>query len=439
MEICDRVIKNGQEYCRCRFTYEGKRYETYGKDEESALKKKIILQDKLKNGIAVKQNSKGKAITGDMKVSEWAEEWLKIYIQPRVREVGEDKQKGTMTQKSYKVHYDEVVHLHIVPAIGKTKLCKVTDAQLQKFVNTQAGTSEAHVKRIIQVLNGMFSQAVRSRLIVFNPADGLTLPRVTSSTRRSLTDYERKILLQVAETNKYGLWIKFLLATGVRPGESAPLRKYDFDMKAAVPVVKIYKAIESGSYHVETMPKTKAGERIIPLPSWIAKDIEELIKDKNPEDYVFTQSDGVRPMSSTIIEKSWKVFRREMDIAMGAKICKRNHIPNGDEFDKNGIPLYPDVDGRPMNGHAIADDLVLYCLRHTFCTDLQKAGVPINQAKYLMGHSDISVTANIYTHSGIEDAITAGEIINASKIVSLNGGNAKKGVGEAIGGKVSEG
>lgn len=42
--------------------------------------------------------------------------------------------------------------------------------------------------------------------------------------------------------------------------------------------------------------------------------------------------------------------------------------------------------------------LTPYCLRHTYCTDLQDAGVPINIAKYLMGHSDITVTANIYTH-----------------------------------------
>ena len=39
-----------------------------------------------------------------------------------------------------------------------------------------------------------------------------------------------------------------------------------------------------------------------------------------------------------------------------------------------------------------------YCLRHTFCTDLRRAGVPINVAKELMGHANISVTANIYTH-----------------------------------------
>lgn len=49
-------------------------------------------------------------------------------------------------------------------------------------------------------------------------------------------------------------------------------------------------------------------------------------------------------------------------------------------------------------GAEVADDLTPYCLRHTFCTDLQRAGVPINVAKELMGHADIQTTANIYTH-----------------------------------------
>lgn len=45
-----------------------------------------------------------------------------------------------------------------------------------------------------------------------------------------------------------------------------------------------------------------------------------------------------------------------------------------------------------------AEDLEPYLLRHTFCTNCQAAGVPLNVAKELMGHSDISVTAKIYTH-----------------------------------------
>lgn len=49
-----------------------------------------------------------------------------------------------------------------------------------------------------------------------------------------------------------------------------------------------------------------------------------------------------------------------------------------------------------------AEDLEPYLLRHTFCTNCQAAGVPLNVAKELMGHSDISVTAKIYTHMVVE-------------------------------------
>ena len=54
--------------------------------------------------------------------------------------------------------------------------------------------------------------------------------------------------------------------------------------------------------------------------------------------------------------------------------------------------------GQKIIESVVAEDLTPYCLRHTFCTDLQRADVPINVAKELMGHANISVTANIYTH-----------------------------------------
>ena len=81
-----------------------------------------------------------------------------------------------------------------------------------------------------------------------------------------------------------------------------------------------------------------------------------------------------------------------------------------------GTKPEPDPDpsdpSKPRNGHKIAPDLVLYCLRHTYGTDLQHAGVPINIIKYLMGHSDIAVTSNIYVDSGEADALYAASIIN---------------------------
>ena len=80
---------------------------------------------------------------------------------------------------------------------------------------------------------------------------------------------------------------------------------------------------------------------------------------------------------------------REMNIAMGCALY-RNRL----------MPPYP-----------LAEDLVPYCFRHTFCTNLQKKGVDIRTAQYLMGHSDIRMTANIYTHADEETILSAANLL----------------------------
>ena len=66
----------------------------------------------------------------------------------------------------------------------------------------------------------------------------------------------------------------------------------------------------------------------------------------------------------------------------------------------------------------LAEDFVPYCLRHTYCTDLQKKGVDIRTAQYLMGHADIQMTANIYTHADQSTITKAAELIAKSATVS---------------------
>ena len=75
------------------------------------------------------------------------------------------------------------------------------------------------------------------------------------------------------------------------------------------------------------------------------------------------------------LRRLWTGFKRDLDISMGAELYRNKIVKS-----------------------VLADDLTPYCLRHTFCTDLQDAGVPLNVAKELMGHADIQTTANIYTH-----------------------------------------
>jgi integrase len=49
-------------------------------------------------------------------------------------------------------------------------------------------------------------------------------------------------------------------------------------------------------------------------------------------------------------------------------------------------------------------DITPYICRHTYCSNQAKAGMNPKTLQYLMGHSDIGVTMNVYTHLWLEDA-----------------------------------
>jgi integrase len=67
--------------------------------------------------------------------------------------------------------------------------------------------------------------------------------------------------------------------------------------------------------------------------------------------------------------------------------------------------------GKLVPPYPVADDLVMYCLRHTYGTDLQRAGVSINVARELMGHSSVTITEG-YTHKSKEAFNAAAKLIN---------------------------
>lgn len=402
-------------YVRKTFTYKGQRFTVRGKTEKEAREKMHQLMCDLEGGVAVKQHAvimRQKSMTGDLTVSEYSEIWLETYIKPKVRKPGSAKQKHTIEEKSYDM-YVYKLNGTILPAVGDLRLCEVVDTHLQKVLNDEKykGRSKSHCEKVKVVMNAMFRQAVKSRLIAYNPTEDLIVTAEEGEGHRSITADERMVIYQVAKTHRCGLWVRFLLSTGLRPGESAPLQVADLDF--AEKLVRITKSIESGTENIIGPPKSKAGIRCVPLRDDIAKDLKKVIEGKKPTDFVFPQTDGKTMMTTTAICNNWRSFSRQMDLAMGAETTAHGHIYDPKDVNKRGVPLYPDENGQPRNGHKIADDLVLYCLRHTFCTDLQKAGVPLNIARIIMGHEDIRVTAGIYTHTDSEDVRAAGEKLNS--------------------------
>ena len=337
------------EYIRKTARWNGKRYEATGKTELEAMTKLAEKLSSAKRGEEI--------IGGSMTVTAWYQEWKATY-----------KEHKGLTEKSLKM-YDEKFNGYIKPRIGSMKLRDVKDIHLQRILNGQAGKSASHVKKIRMVMQELFKRARQSRLIPYDPAELLELPEVTQGKRRSITEKERAAILEVAQYHKAGLWVLTLLYTGMRPGETAALVWADVDFTHNE--IHIHSARESGTGRVKG-PKTEAGTRDIPIHSALLERLHDA--HGKPFSPVFPNASG-NPMDDDTMRRRWKSFKRELDLHMGAEVYRDKIIKS-----------------------VVADDLTPYCLRHTFCTALQRAGVPINVAKELMGHSDISVTANIYTH-----------------------------------------
>lgn len=241
------------------------------------------------------------------------------------------------------------------------------------------------------VMQEMFKRARQSRLIPYDPAELLELPHVQTHQRRSITEEERAAILAVAEHHRAGLWVLTLLYTGMRPGETAALTWADVDFVNNE--IHVHAAKESGSQAIKG-PKTDSGVRTYrPFrPSLEAQNAK-----KNSFAPVFPTGAG-NFQNENSLRRLWTGFKRELDLYLGAK-TERNRIVES----------------------VVAPDLTPYCLRHTFCTDLQKAGVPLNVAKELMGHSDIQMTANIYTHRDAQHSIMVSALLDGTR--SIGGGN----------------
>ncbi len=327
-------------YIRKTFRFNGKRYEVTGKTEAEAEEKLALLRSRLA--------LTPQASTDSLTVADWYRQWKALY-----------KENSGMTAKSL-ASYDEKFRKYIAPAIGGLRLEHVQAQHLQKILNDAAGMSFSQLTKIRSLLQQMFFRACTSRLIVYNPADGLQLPACTRNSRRSLTDQERTLFLKVEPTVPGAILYYTMLMTGMRPGELAALQWSDIDFQKNE--ISVTKALESGSSTLIRGPKTAAGIRVIPIRRPLADRLRPL--QGQPEEYVFLRQNGKHYCSNSL-HKLWHAIRDAMEREQGA---------------------------------ALPADLVPYCMRHTFCTDLQNAGVPINVAKELMGHSNISTTANVYTH-----------------------------------------
>ena len=292
----------------------------------------------------------------NMKVEDYFLYWLQTFMATTVKCTTYDK-------------HEQVIRNHVIPRIGYLKMKEVTSADLQKMFNDLSKIrAYSTIKKVMEVVH-------QTKDIEIYSDDDLKRMEETY-----LSLYEEKHLYRLSPM------YLFLAHTGMRRGELLALKWKDINFKNNTAKIRSslarYKKRDEnmqyiGGYETKMMnPKTRTSNRTVYLNTKAVSYLQEM-KRRNDElgiksEYVVCNRDGVYVHSCS--------FDQELD-----RWCKRIGI----EFKG------------------------LHALRHSFATRAIAAGVPIKVVSELLGHADIKITLNTYTHVLESQKYRAVELLEA--------------------------
>jgi integrase len=218
------------------------------------------VQEKLKT--ALYEQQKGMLVTGpQQKVEQFLTHWI------------EDVHKQSVRARTYE-RYEEIVRLHLIPAIGHHPLQKLTPQHLQAFYKKklEEGFSNTTVISFHNVLHKALETAVRWDLIGRNTCDLVSPPRRKRYEIQPLSLPQIQQFQAVIRGHRQEALFILALATGMRRGEILGLKWRDLDLDEGVlHVQRILTRIPSkmpGKGFTEAEPKTERGRRSILLPTF---------------------------------------------------------------------------------------------------------------------------------------------------------------------------
>lgn len=268
----------------------------------------------------------------------------------------------------------------------KVSNVKVSDAQKWIIKMYNDGKGYSTLSSICGVVKPAFQMACNEDVIRKNPFDFKITDVVpnNSKKREALTEDEQIEWLSFIKNDKtyckYYDEFVVLLNTGMRVSEFCGLTSKDLDFNnRKINVDHQLVRERNGKYYVEKT-KTQAGCRFIPMTNEVFQSLKRIIENR-PKLKIEPFVDGYTGF--ILVDKNGNpkiALHIENEIRWSLKKYKKL-FPN-----KPPIIVTPHV------------------LRHTFCTNMINAGMDAKKLQYLMGHSDVSTTLNIYTHMGYEKA-----------------------------------
>lgn len=284
-------------------------------------------------------------------------------------------------------NYNFVVGILKKEAFGSLRIDKVklSDAKAWLIKLQKDGRGYSTIHSVRGVVRPAFEMAVQDDLIRKNPF-GFELATVVvndSVTREAITRaQERAFLKFIQEDNcyrKYYDGIYILFNTGLRISEFCGLTISDIDFQnKRIRVDHQLQRKRDMEYIIEDT-RTKSGERYVPMSQQVVECFRRVIANRKP------------PKQEPII-----------DGYTGFLFLDKNGMPmvalHWEHYFKHILNKYNSIYKVQL------PKITPHVCRHTFCSNMARSGMSPKTLQYIMGHSDISVTLNTYTHLTFDDA-----------------------------------
>lgn len=367
----------GIEYQRYRKLYNGTYKEFYGRTVKEVKEK---IQEFESRNMYIKKTEVRKQTFG-----EYLENWFKNV---RVYEV----------ESSTYLRNEQTINYHIKnSSLYNAQMVNIDFELCQSLINKLSEKySRSTISKVYVILNMCFNHALTKGHIGENPMMKVKMPKESSLVTKkkeakwlSSNDVE-KLVIEAERVNTkefrirgkvgervYGVnayYVILIIYTGLRIGELMALTWSDINFKNKT--LSVNKSRAKGKIDGKTVlyikdPKSESGTRIIPLSDRALYALQKIkeCSDSSDSDLIVANTSSESNITRTI---NRMLFRA------------------GCETEKCGF----------------------HALRHTFGSLLLEKGVDLKTISYLLGHSDITVTANIYLHITREKAINSIEVLN---------------------------
>ncbi|MDR7401316.1 MAG: site-specific integrase [Armatimonadota bacterium] len=304
--------------------------------------------------------------TTRLTVGQFLEQWLQ-------------KRAGTVRETTW-ASYREIIHAHLIPALGRAPLRALTPLAVQGYVAQKLRhLAPATVRKHLAVLREALGHAVRWGLLTRNVCDLVERPRVPHREIRVWDSEQVRVFLAEARRSSpyYPLYV-MAATTGMRAGELLALRWSDVDfLMGTARVERTFYRL--GRRQLFQQPKTDRGRRVVTLPATVlatlrdVRTAQEAARRELGEvyvdlDLVFAQPDG-KPLHLHLVRRD---FRR---------VARAARLPQ----------------------------IRFHDLRHSHATDLLAHGEHPKVVSERLGHADPAFTLRVYGHllPGLQAQATA--------------------------------